>query len=246
MGEGFLTAQFGIVKSSNTIGFYVPALAVFAFLISGEIICAETNSAIKESLERIAGNSDYVDLSTIPGIVIDLKYASSDNFMKENLYGDFRKAFLHKVAAEKLKAAAEVLQKLKPGWKLLIFDALRPRSVQRQFWNHVKGTPLQPYVANPDKGSVHNFGFAVDLTLIDNNGKEVDMGSKFDDFSQRSEPVREEEFLRAGKLTEAQVNNRRILRKVMTGAGFSQQSNEWWHYDALPAREVRANYTIVE
>jgi D-alanyl-D-alanine dipeptidase len=241
-----LTAQFGIVKSSNTIGFYLPALAVFACLISGEVICAETNSAIKESLERIAGNSDYVDLSTIPGIVIDLKYASLGNFMKENLYGDFRKAFLHKVAVEKFMAATEALQKLRPGWKLLVFDALRPRSVQQLFWNRVKGTPQQPYVANPDKGSMHNFGFAVDLSLLDDNGKELDMGSKYDDFSKMSEPALEQEFIRAGRLTEAQVNNRRILRRVMTGAGFSQQSNEWWHFDALPANEVRANYVIVE
>src|SRR5437867_72376 len=158
---------------------------------------------------RSETNPDFVDLSTISGVVIDLKYASLDNFAKENLYGDFRKALLHTKAAEKLKSAVERLQELKPGWKLLVYDALRPRSVQRRLWSKVKGTPQQPYVANPEKGSIHNFGFAVDVSLMDESGKEIDMGSRYDDFSKLSEPWLEQEFLQAGKLTEAQIHNRR-------------------------------------
>jgi len=225
------------------------AIKAFVLVLAFSYLSIQTafgSQALQDSLRSLAGNPEFVDLSTIPGIVVDLKYATTDNFMKENLYGDFRTAFLHRIAAEKLRVASAALRQLKPGWKLLVFDALRPRSVQRKLWDKVRGTAQQPYVANPEKGSIHNFGFAVDLSLIDEDRKAVDMGSKFDDFSKLSEPGLEEEFLKAGKLNAAQVSNRRILRKVMTEAGFQQQPNEWWHYDALPAREVRVKYSIVE
>ena len=220
-------------------------VAVLAYLCLS-VQTASGSQALQDSLRSLAENPAFVNLSIIPGVEVDLKYATTDNFMKENLYGEFRVAFLHRIAAEKLRLATVVLLQLKPGWKFLVFDALRPRSVQRKLWDKVRGTDQQPYVANPEKGSIHNFGFAVDLSLINEDGKEVDMGSKFDDFSKLSEPALEEEFLKTGKLTAVQVNNRRTLRKVMTEAGFQQQPNEWWHYDALPAREVRVKYPIVE
>lgn len=206
----------------------------------------ETRLTPHASLNRLTTDPDFVDLSTIPGVAIDLKYASRDNFMGENLYGDFRTALLHRIAAGQLEVSSMVLQALKPGWKLLVFDGLRPRAVQRQFWNRVKGTPQQEYVADPDTGSIHNFGFAVDVSLMDEGGREVDMGTSFDDFSPLSEPRREDEFLKAGKLTPEQVDNRRILRRVMSEAGFIQYPIEWWHFDALPADIVRKNYPIVE
>jgi len=215
-------------------------------MVFGGAAPSESLNTHRQALDHLNANPDYVNLETTQGIVINLKYASNDNFMGEALYGEFRQAFLHKVAAAKLKLAVEGLQQLKPGWKLVVYDALRPRSIQRLFWNRVKGTPQQPYVANPDSGSMHNFGFAVDVSLMDESGREVDMGTKYDDFTGLSEPSSEERFLKAGKLGLSHVSNRRLLRKVMTAAGFEQQPNEWWHYDALPAKEVRANYPIVE
>jgi D-alanyl-D-alanine dipeptidase len=98
--------------------------------------------------------------------------------------------------------------------------------VQRIFWARVVGTPQQPYVADPEKGSVHNFGFALDVTLRNDTGAEVDMGTGFDDFTPLAEPQREAELAKAGKLTETQLENRRLLRRVMTGAGFTQRPNE--------------------
>ncbi len=190
--------------------------------------------------------TDYVDVSEYSGVASEIRYATSNNFVGENLYGDFNKPYLHQIAAEKLKVASANLQKSKPGWKLLIFDALRPRSIQKKLWDHVKGTNKSPYVANPDKGSVHNYGFAVDLSLQDENGKEIDMGTAFDSFEALAQPKLEDQFLKEGKLKPEQIENRKILRKAMTDAGFIQLPIEWWHFDALPAKELKKNYKIVE
>ena len=189
---------------------------------------------------------DYQDISGIHGVKIDLRYASSNNFMGQDLYGGFKTPYLHKIAAAKLRKAAELLQERKPGWELLIFDALRPRSIQRLLWEKVKGTPQEPYVANPKTGSIHNYGFAVDLTLLDDQGKELNMGTPFDDFRDLAQPRYEEKFLKDGTLTVAQAANRKLLRSIMEDAGFQPLPLEWWHYDALPKSEVKSRYKIVE
>ena len=198
------------------------------------------------SLKMLEHNPDYVDLSTLPNVVIALKYATTDNFMGIDMYGAFNKAFLHKDAAVKFKTAIELLKKVKPGWSFIIFDSLRPHSVQWVMWNRVKDTPQRKYVANAAIGSPHNYGMAVDLSLLDEKEKEVDMGTDFDSFSELSEPKLEEKFLKEGKLTHRQMENRLILKKVMTEAGFIQLSHEWWHYNALPEPEIRKKYKIVE
>lgn len=198
------------------------------------------------SLARLKADPDYNDLSSMPGLAVDLRYATTQNFTGTNLYGTFNRAFLHKVAADKLRIAAEHLQKLQPGYKLLILDAARPRSVQQTLWDHVRGTDMQRYVANPVRGSVHNFGFAVDLSIVDADGKELDMGTAYDAFVDLAQPALEAKFLREGKLTAAQIANRKLLRGVMQGAGFVQLPLEWWHYDALPVEVVRKQYKIIE
>jgi zinc D-Ala-D-Ala dipeptidase len=199
-----------------------------------------------DSLRAVLADPEYLEVGSLPGISVDLRYASEHNFVHANVYGPFNRAFLRRPAAEKLRAAAATLAREKPGWKILIFDALRPRSVQRIFWAKVVGTPQQPYVANPDQGSVHNFGFAVDVSLLNDSGQEVDMGTGFDDFTPLAEPQREEEFMKSGKLSEPQLENRKLLRRIMTGAGFIQLPNEWWHYDAIPAKDARAGHSILE
>ena len=196
--------------------------------------------------EELADNPDFVEIKESPLVTIDLRYATENNFVGTNLYGSFNRCYLHKEAAKKLKTASEHLEKGRPGWKLLIFDCLRPRSVQKILFERVKGTQYESYVANPKKGSVHNYGFAVDLSLQDEKGREVDMGTPFDSFSRLSHPHMEKEFLRVGKLSREQVANRLILRDSMEKSGFVQLSIEWWHYDALPSRQVRKKYQIVE
>lgn len=194
----------------------------------------------------LAHSPDFVDVSAFPNVHTVLRYASNDNFLKKNVYGDFHDCFLHRVAAEKFREAVTLLGQEHPGWKFRVFDCLRPRSIQKKFYAVVKGTPQQPYVANPRTGSIHNYGFAIDLSLEDASGAELDMGTGFDDFTRLAEPRREAQYLASGKLSRRQVDNRRILRGIMQRAGFTQLPNEWWHYDALPKQEVRSRYRIVE
>lgn len=189
---------------------------------------------------------NFINLEEIHGLQVDLRYASENNFTGENLYGNFRKAFLHEVAYEKLKKASQFLQKKNPEFCFLILDALRPRSVQRVLFSKVKGTPQESYVADPDKGSVHNYGFAVDLTLADKQGNEVDMGTPFDDFTDLAQPRFEKKFLQEKRLTARRLENRKILRAAMEFGGFKPIMNEWWHFNALDIAEIKQNYTVIE
>jgi zinc D-Ala-D-Ala dipeptidase len=201
---------------------------------------------LARTLERLMHSQDFVNLRAIPGVRVELKYASNDNFMGKNVYGEFTEPFLHETAAEKLRRAIERLHSEKPGCSLLVFDALRPRTVQRLLWDHVKDTPNEIYVANPDRGSMHNYGCAIDLTIADDRGQELDMGTPFDTFHPLSQPQLEEEHRRAGLLKTEHIENRLLLRRSMTGAGFAQLPHEWWHYDAFPGEEVRRRFQIIE
>jgi len=189
---------------------------------------------------------DFVELSESPSLTIDLRYATSNNFLGRNLYGEFNRAYLHKIAAGKLEKAIVALRQIKPAYKFIIFDVLRPRSVQYVLWDAVKNTEQQTYIADPAIGSIHNFGMAVDLSILDESGKELDMGTPFDDFTLLAQPKLEDKFLREGRLSEAQIGNRLLLRRVMEDAGFIQLPHEWWHFDALPHAEVRGKHLMIE
>lgn len=189
---------------------------------------------------------EFINLKNLPHVVVDLRYASTNNFMSKNVYGDFKETFLHKKAYRMLENASLALQKKMPGAKLIVFDALRPRHVQRILFAYVKGTPQEKYVGNPDRGSMHNYGLAVDLSILDPDGNELDMGTPYDDFSDLAQPQLEKKFLQSGELTETQVTHRKLLREVMEAQGFKVLRHEWWHFDALPQDEVRRLYTIVE
>jgi len=195
-----------------------------------------------------AGNrtETFEDIGQIPGIQVDLRYATKNNFLGEDLYGNFKTAWLHKKAADQLKRALTLLQNQNPGWSLVVFDALRPMDVQQRLWDKVQGTDQQKFVANPKRGSVHNYGFAVDLSLLDEKGKEVDMGTPFDSFEPLAEPRLENLFLSRGELTPLQERHRLLLRQIMEEAGFKQLPIEWWHFDALPKETVKTHHKIVE
>ncbi len=224
----------------NKLFFY---LALFLLLGYIPTVFATT---VGESLQTVSTSNDYVEVKGTDAIVLELRYASTNNFTGRNLYGVFNRAYLQKSAAKKLTRASANLKAIQPKYKLLIFDALRPRSVQYLLWDKVKGTDQQKYVANPQSGSIHNYGFAVDLSVVDESAKELDMGTSFDDFTALAQPAQEEKFLESGKLTQQQLQNRRLLRKAMEDAGFIQLPLEWWHFDALPKAEVKKNYSIVE
>ncbi|MEW6117987.1 MAG: M15 family metallopeptidase [Nitrospirota bacterium] len=189
----------------------------------------------------------FADVQEIdPTIKVELKYASSSNFMGANVYGDLTKGYLRREAAEKLAKANHYLKQLHPHLTLLVVDALRPRHVQRKMRGILEGTPMKQYVADPSGGSMHNYGCAVDITIIDDKGNRLDMGTPMDHFGMLSQPRHETRFLKEGKLTAEQIANRRLLRSVMTAAGFRPLPIEWWHFEAFEKKFIRKTYTIVE
>ncbi|MES2632688.1 MAG: M15 family metallopeptidase [Pseudomonadota bacterium] len=196
--------------------------------------------------EDLSPGHGFLRLASIPHIAVDLRYASEDNFVGRNLYGTLDCAWLHERAAAGLARAAVLLEARAPGHRLLVLDALRPHRVQIQLWDHLDGTDLRQYVADPARGSIHSFGMALDATIIDPQGHELDMGSGFDEMTELSHPRLEDLHLASGELTEAQVRNRQLLRGVLTESGFSGVDNEWWHFDMLDRQYVRETFTRVD
>jgi D-alanyl-D-alanine dipeptidase len=195
--------------------------------------------------EDIAGSSEFRHLNTIAGIAIDLRYATANNFVGRDLYSPFDCAWLHVDAAAALERVVAYLAGRRPGCTPLVLDALRPQRVQQQLWDALAGTDLQMYLANPTRGSIHSYGMALDITILDQAGNQLDMGTGFDDMTELSHPALEEGFLAAGKLTPGQLANRQLLRDAMFGAGFVGINTEWWHFDCGDRDVVRSSFRRV-
>lgn len=195
--------------------------------------------------EDIAASPDFRHLRSIAGIRVDLRYATSNNFVGRDLYSPYDCAWLHVEAAAGLERVVAWLAARRPDLTPLVLDALRPQRVQQQLWDALEGTELRLYLANPVRGSIHSYGMALDLTLVDADGVELDMGTGFDDMTELSHPALEEGFLLAGQLTEQQLANRRLLREAMLQAGFLGINTEWWHFDCGDRERVRASYRRV-
>lgn len=179
-----------------------------------------SNPRMYEMLVEDFPDKEMVDLETfIPGIVLDIRYATKQNFTGSRIYKQ-EKAFLRLPAAKALKNIQEKLNS--EGLGLKIFDAYRPYAATVKFYEVYPDTN---FVAAPWKGSKHNRGCAVDLTIIDlETGEELAMPTPFDDFSEK-----------AGhgytNLPKNVIKNREMLRAIMTENGFSSIPSEWWHYD---------------
>ncbi|RYF05763.1 MAG: D-alanyl-D-alanine dipeptidase [Oxalobacteraceae bacterium] len=195
--------------------------------------------------EDIGGDPAFRHLSTVAGIAVDLRYATPHNFTGRDLYSPFDCAWLHRDAAAALERAVAWLAQHAPGHTLLVLDALRPQRVQQQLWDALDGTGLRIYLADPARGSIHSYGMALDVTLRDADGHELDMGTGFDDMTELSHPALEEGFLRAGALTGKQVARRRLLRAAMLEAGFFGINTEWWHFDCGDRDHVRQTFRRV-
>ena len=195
--------------------------------------------------ETIAGHPDFRHLDTVQGIAVDLRYATPDNFVGRDLYSPLDCGFLHKDAAAALERAVAWLAARRPDYKFLVLDALRPQRVQEQLWQALQGTDLLGYIADPTRGSIHSFGMALDVTLVDAQGAELDMGTGFDDLSERSHPAKEALLLARGELSAQHIENRRWLRGAMFQAGFVGINSEWWHFDCGDRLKVRRDYARV-
>ena len=196
-------------------------------------------------IEDLPGHQDFRALASIPGIRVDLRYASPDNFVGVDLYSPFDCAWLHQEGAQRLEAAAKDLANRHGELELVVLDALRPQRVQQRLWQQLEGTGLQIYLAPPERGSIHSFGMAVDITIARRGGAELDMGTPFDDLTELSWPSREAEFLAAGRLQPAQIENRQLLRDVMAAAGWQGISREWWHFDGGDRERIRSQFVRV-
>ncbi|MBR9918514.1 M15 family metallopeptidase [bacterium] len=222
------------------------SVLIFSFMIL-LVSCSESKKEpvwheiyTKQGLEVVKADS--------ANIKVLLRYSTANNFLGKDVYGNLEEAYLQPEALSKLYKASELLSKSHPELKLLIWDAARPRRIQQVLWDKAD-IPLperSQYVANPESGSIHNYGCAIDLTLADSSGNPLDMGTDYDDFSVTAHIDNETELIEKGILTDLQVQNRAILRSVMTKAGFIPIRSEWWHFDAFSREETKARFKIVE
>ncbi len=190
-------------------------------------------------VEDIANHPEFCRLATLHAVQVDLRYAGTNNFAGINLYGRLDCAWLRIEAAAGLEAAAQWLAQQRPGWRILVLDALRPQRVQEAIWDDVVGTGMEHYFAHPQRGSIHSYGMAVDVTLRDPSGREADMGSGFDEMTPASHPSLHAQHLASGVLSEAHVADRNWLRRAMEHGGFHGIPNEWWHFDHGDRERVR-------
>jgi len=171
--------------------------------------------------------SDFVRLKDLsPDFVYELKYATPDNFLKQAVY-DCGECYLRKSTAEALVKANEAFKQL--GYRIKLFDCYRPLSVQKKMWKILPGTH---YVANPAKGSKHNRGAAVDLTLVDAEGKELNMGTPFDFFGKEAHHT----YTQHSKEV---LENRKLLKETLDKYNFKSIYSEWWHYEFRPEMQSK-------
>lgn len=201
-------------------------------------------------LEQKIIDAGLVDVEVvIPGIFVDLKYSTTDNFFGKDVYGDLTRCYVQPEVAAMLKKAHQKLKEEHPDLTFLVYDGVRPQSVQQILWDELdKPDSVKPlYVADPKVGGLHNFGVAVDLTLaFQESGKVLDMGTPFDFFGYPAYPEREAQMLHEGKITKEHIRNREILRKVMAHGRFTGIGSEWWHFNAFSRKEAGEKFEMVK
>lgn len=181
-------------------------------------------------------------------IQVKLMYSTKDNFLHRDIYKNFVHAYLQKEVALKLIKAQHFLESIKPGYKLIIYDAVRPLSVQKFMWDSIDISPYDKYkyLSNPKYYSLHNYGAAVDVSILDQNNKPLDMGTPYDYFSELAYPCFEKRFLKLGKLTQKQYQNRLLLRNIMTKNHFSGISTEWWHFNSCSMKYAKTHFPLIK
>lgn len=180
-----------------------------------------------KNIINTAQDTNFVRLESLSkDFVYDIKYATKDNFLNQKVY-DCPDCYLRLKTAIALINANEEFMKM--GYRLKVFDCYRPHDVQKKMWAILPGTH---YVANPKKGSIHNRGGAVDVTLIDKDGNELDMGTEFDFFGKEANHT-------YTKHSTTIQNNRNILKNTLKKHGFRSIYSEWWHYETIGAKQEK-------
>jgi len=224
------------------------------------LVWAFTAAAQQANFDAKMLQYGLVDVQTLDKeIGVELKYATEDNFVGKNMYGTLKKAYLLPHFAKRVVQAQRILREQHPDYSLLIYDAARPLSVQLEMRQAVEGTPYTVYVADGTRGGRHNYGVAVDLTIVDGKGKPLDMGAEFDDFTQKAWVGEKNAFSlaeykayvemlrRKGLISDEAARNRTLLLEIMDSVGLRPYVREWWHYQekiSMPA--TRERYKLLE
>lgn len=230
-------------RSTNSF-FKQYTLFILLLLVCTTIPATNRKSRTAQSMER----QGLVDIRAVdPTIKVDLMYAKASNFTGRVLYTDLREAYLLPPAAKALKRTQALLRKRYPSYSLIVYDAARPMSIQQKMWNVVAHTSKQIYVSNPAHGGgLHNYGMAVDISIIDGHGRPLDMGTPVDYMGEKAHICNEAYMVKRGIISKAAYYNRRLLRSVMTGAGYHVLPTEWWHFNYKTRKQLRAaHYKVI-
>jgi len=211
-------------------------IAIEKPMLIEEVIEIDTPKIIKNKLKLYSKlelsqfkDSSFVVLKMIDTTFqYDMKYATADNFLKEKVY-DCADCFVRYKTAKKLIVANDSFKK--SGYRIKFFDCYRPLEIQKKMWEIF---PDKRYVANPAKGSNHNRGSAIDITLVDNLGNELDMGTAFDFFGRKAHHTYQ-------NLPEQVLVNRKLLKSVMEANGFWSITSEWWHYNLAKSYQYKVS-----
>ncbi len=207
-------------------------------------------SADTSYLEFLFSGYGLTDIRELDSSIhVDLRYAGNNNFTGINMYDGLRRGYLTCEMAIKLCNAQHHLKKHHPDLSLMVLDAARPLHIQQMMWDSLDMPDQQKkrYLTPPEATSLHNYGCAVDVTLVtDSTGAELDMGTGFDEFVLLSQPRHEEWFVDRGDLSEQVLYNRQLLRHVMNVSGLRGISTEWWHYSFCSRRQAAALYPLIQ
>ena len=194
-------------------------ISAFSFLVVF-FSCQSQITVVKSNQDRSeVSDTTFVNLKEYSSdFVYDMKYATEDNFLKAKVY-DCAECYLRYKTVKALIKANEAF--MKEGLRIKLYDCYRPLDIQKRMWAIVSNPE---YVADPAKGSIHNRGGAVDITLVKKSGKELKMGTDFDFFGPEAGHNYED-------LSQKVKDNRSLLKRVMLENGFNSFDSEWWHYN---------------
>jgi D-alanyl-D-alanine dipeptidase len=201
---------------------------IFSFVL---LVFLSTTALLHAQQDTVISDTTFVNLKDYStDFVYDMKYATKDNFLKAKVY-DCAECFLRlKTVKALVKANKKFIRK---GYRIQLFDCYRPLDIQKRMWQIVSNPE---YVADPAKGSIHNRGGAVDITLVDSNGIALDMGTPFDFFGPEAGHYFE-------NLSDEVKQNRILLKRIMQKSGFIPFNSEWWHYNLNNASKDRVSNT---
>jgi D-alanyl-D-alanine dipeptidase len=207
-----------------------------------------TENSDTSEFEKYLLSHDLINICILDtSIQVSLHYATKSNFLRKEMYPNFNACYLPIDVAQKLANAQSILKSAYPEYSIIVFDAVRPLSIQQEMWDelNLSVNEKSKYLTNPNEISLHNYGAAVDVGIIGKNGVLLDMGTEFDYFGELSEPKLEKKFYDEGKLSTSVLLNRFILREVMTKAGFTSITSEWWHFNSTSREQAKLKYKLV-